>query len=193
MGKTLIRVSGRLRVSAAHVRGVIVALMPGLFFRHVGWGTAFFGWPRLAYWGTDIQIGRRCMVGKGVFLSVGPRGTVSIGDSCSVNDYCYITCLERIAIGKGTAIGEFVSIRDYDHEFDGHQSVRELGFRISPITIGENVWIGRGVMICRGISIGDGAVIGANSVVTRDIPAGSVAVGAPARVIRPSSLPESSV
>lgn len=58
---------------------------------------------------------------------------------------------------------------------------REAG---KPITIGDNCWLGGGVIVCPGVRIGDGAIIGAGSVVTRDIPANSVAVGNPARVTR---------
>ncbi|GAB3237530.1 maltose O-acetyltransferase [Hymenobacter seoulensis] len=53
-----------------------------------------------------------------------------------------------------------------------------------PITIGHNVWLGAGVLVMPGVSIGDGTTIGAGSVVTRDIPAGVVAVGNPCRVLR---------
>lgn len=52
-----------------------------------------------------------------------------------------------------------------------------------PVYIGENVWIGDGVVVLPNVTIGTGAIIGANSVVTRDIPAYSVAVGVPAKVI----------
>lgn len=53
-----------------------------------------------------------------------------------------------------------------------------------PITIGDNVWLGAGVLVMPGVTIGAGTTIGAGSVVTRDIPANSVAVGNPCRVIR---------
>jgi acetyltransferase-like isoleucine patch superfamily enzyme len=52
------------------------------------------------------------------------------------------------------------------------------------ITVGDNVWIGGNVVICPGVTIGSNSVIGAGSVVTRDIPAWSVAVGNPARVVK---------
>ena len=53
-----------------------------------------------------------------------------------------------------------------------------------PIVIGDNVWLGGGVIVCPGVTIGADTVVGAGSVVTRDLPAGVVAVGSPARVIR---------
>ena len=123
------------------------------------------------------------------FLLVGPEGKITFGDNASMNDYGFLTSLSRITIEDGVAIGEFVSIRDYDHEFDGYHSVDELGFKTAPVTIKRGAWIGRGVMITKGVTIGEGAVIGANSVVTRDIPPHVVAAGAPARVIRDLRAP----
>jgi maltose O-acetyltransferase len=53
-----------------------------------------------------------------------------------------------------------------------------------PIVIGDNVWLGGGAIVCPGVTIGADTVVGAGSVVTRDLPAGVVAVGSPANVIR---------
>ena len=53
-----------------------------------------------------------------------------------------------------------------------------------PITIGDNVWLGGGVIVCPGVMIGENTGVGAGSVVTRDLPAGVLAVGNPARVVR---------
>lgn len=54
-----------------------------------------------------------------------------------------------------------------------------------PIVIGDNVWLGGGVVVCPGVTIGENTVVGAGAVVTRDLPANVVAVGNPARVLRP--------
>ena len=61
------------------------------------------------------------------------------------------------------------------------------GSRALPITLGDNVWLGGGVIVCPGVTIGKDTVVGAGAVVTRDLPAGVVAVGNPARVLRPIS------
>ena len=54
-----------------------------------------------------------------------------------------------------------------------------------PIAIGDNVWLGGGVIVCPGVTIGQDTVVGAGAVVTRDLPPGVLAVGNPARVVRP--------
>ena len=66
-----------------------------------------------------------------------------------------------------------------------HAASRDSGYEYGrAITIGDSVWLGAGVIVCPGVVIGDNVVIGAGSVVTRDIPSNSVAVGNPCRVIR---------
>jgi maltose O-acetyltransferase len=63
---------------------------------------------------------------------------------------------------------------------------RRIGWESgAPIALGDNVWLGGGVIVCPGVTIGDDTVVGAGAVVTRDLPAGVVAVGNPARVLRP--------
>lgn len=56
--------------------------------------------------------------------------------------------------------------------------------RDADVTIGAHVWIGMNSLILKGVTIGDGAVIAAGSVVVRDIPAGSVAAGVPAKIVK---------
>lgn len=56
--------------------------------------------------------------------------------------------------------------------------------KTKPVCIGNHVWIGQRAMILKGVSIGDGAIIAAGAVVTRDVPAGCLAAGVPAKVIR---------
>ncbi|MDX1973004.1 MAG: acyltransferase [Candidatus Sumerlaeia bacterium] len=160
-------------------------LLSGSLFRSVGWGTKFYGAVRFGSVENNITLGRRCMVGRGVFLSASPNATITIGDSVSLNTGCHVVASYGITIGENTRIGEYVSIRDQNHTFtDPTKPVHEQGFVGKPIVIGRDVWIGRGVFVGAGVEIGDGCVIGANSVVTKSLPAYSVAVGAPARVIR---------
>ena len=91
--------------------------------------------------------------------------------------------LAPIRIGRHTLIGPKVQLLTALHPFDATQ--RRTGLEAGrPITVGDDCWLGGGVIVCPGVAIGDRSVIGAGAVVTRDIPADSVAVGNPARVIR---------
>lgn len=73
----------------------------------------------------------------------------------------------------------------YDHGVSPDQPVRNQPLQSKgPIVIGDDAWIGTGVIVLSGVNVGVGAVIGAGSVVTRDVPAGAIAVGNPAKVIK---------
>ena len=109
-----------------------------------------------------------------------------IGENVYINGNC--TFLDGpsdeglITIGANTLIGPSVQIYTPHHPLDPR--LRRCNEYYS-VTIGINCWIGGGAIICPGVTIGDRTVIGAGSVVTHDIPADSLAVGNPCRVIRP--------
>lgn len=88
-----------------------------------------------------------------------------------------------ITIGDDTQIGPNVQLLTPTHP-TGAGLRRAKWEAARPITIGANVWLGGGVIVLPGVSIGDDTVVGAGSVVTRDLPAGVVAMGNPARVTR---------
>jgi maltose O-acetyltransferase len=96
--------------------------------------------------------------------------------NCVVLDGC------RVAIGDFTMFGPAVQIYTASHPLNADLRRRqEFG---KPIEIGHDVWVGGGAIICPGVTIGPRAVVGAGSVVTKDVPAGMLAVGNPCRVIR---------
>jgi acetyltransferase-like isoleucine patch superfamily enzyme/coenzyme F420-reducing hydrogenase beta subunit len=97
-----------------------------------------------------------------------------------VNENVQITCASKISIGNGCVIARDVIIRDYD----GH-TIDIPGYEIAkPIEIGTHVWIGNRAMILKGVNIGDGAIIAAGTIVTKDVPAGCVVAGIPAKVVK---------
>jgi maltose O-acetyltransferase len=110
-------------------------------------------------------------------------GAISIGDGTFVNVYAVMLDVAPITIGAACQIATRVQLLTPTHPLDPEP--RRLGWeRADPITIADNVWLGGGVIVCPGVSIGQDTVVGAGAVVTRDLPAGVLAAGVPARVLR---------
>ena len=108
---------------------------------------------------------------------------IRLGRDIYINAGCTFLDGGWITIGDRTLIGPAVQIYTPHHPLDYIE--RRTGSEYSrPVTIGTDCWIGGGTIICPGVTIGDRTVIGAGSVVTHDIPADSLAVGNPCRVIR---------
>ncbi len=131
-----------------------------------------------------MRMGPRCNLGEYLYLSTSRTAEIILGDSVLVNRGCTIVASQSIRIGSGAQIGEFVSIRDQQHKFVVGHGVIGQGFKVSPIQIGENVWIGRGSFIGPGTNIGNDTIIAANSVVHGIFPAGVLLAGAPAKIKR---------
>ncbi|KAF4546161.1 Maltose O-acetyltransferase [Lasiodiplodia theobromae] len=108
---------------------------------------------------------------------------ISLGKRFYSNFNLTILDCGLVTIGDRVIIGPNVSIFAATHETEV-QSRRDNVEFAKPVTIGNDCWIGGHVAILPGVTIGDGCTIGAGAVVTRDIPAWSVAVGCPARVTR---------
>lgn len=109
--------------------------------------------------------------------------TVRIGRGTFINYDCVLLDTAAITIGADCQIAPRVQLLTAEHPVDA--AARRAGWESArPIAIGDNVWLGGGVIVCPGVTIGDDSVIGAGSVVTRDVAAGVVAAGSPARVLR---------
>ena len=89
----------------------------------------------------------------------------------------------RIVIGDNVLFGPDVLVTAANYRFNDGHPVTEQPMDEADVIIGNDVWIAAKVVVLPGVTIGDGAVIGAGAVVNRDIPAMSVAVGQPARVV----------
>jgi acetyltransferase-like isoleucine patch superfamily enzyme len=127
-------------------------------------------------------------VGTGVItlydLTARIEAPVKIGNDVFFNRGCHIVVKDGLEIGDRSLFGEYVSIHDESHTIkDGRVEGRNI-FESKKIIIGSDVWVGAKATILPGVTIGDRCIIGANAVVTKDIPAGSIAVGVPAKVIR---------
>jgi acetyltransferase-like isoleucine patch superfamily enzyme len=137
--------------------------------------------------GGRIVIGQRFCVwshlGR-VELYAGPGGTLTIGDDVFVNHGAVLSASCEIHIGNRVNIAPRCTLLDND--FHGTDE-RGAAPRKAPIILEDDVWLGTGVIVLRGVKIGHGAVIAAGAVVSRDVPAGMLAGGVPARVLRPLS------
>ncbi len=132
----------------------------------------------------NITIGQNAHFGDGVKLGTAKGATLTIGNDVSINQGCFIIAIEKIVIGDFCRIGEYVSIRDNDHEWsDPHTPIMKQGYRVKAVTLGNDVWVGRSACIMKGISIGNGAIIGAGAVVTKNVEAYTIVAGVPAKVI----------
>lgn len=108
---------------------------------------------------------------------------IRIGSRVFANYGLVALDVAAIEIGDDTQIGPNVQLLTPTHPLDPRLR-RARWEAAEPISIGANVWLGGGVIVLPGVSIGDDTVVGAGAVVSRDLPAGVVAVGNPARVIR---------
>lgn len=130
-----------------------------------------------------IEFGRNLYLYGDLYLETRESGSIVIGDDVVLSRGVHIVAYGGIEIGRGSMMGEYASLRDANHRFGAGLAPRDSGHDVRPIRIGRNVWIGRGAAILPGVTVGDGAVIGANAVVTRDVAAGSVVGGVPARAL----------
>lgn len=99
---------------------------------------------------------------------------------------------QRITVGRDVRLT--AGVRVLSHFIDTRfvpQPGRPFRFYVGDVVIGDGVFIGTGVVIVKPVNIGDWAVIGANSVITRDVPAGAIVVGSPARIVGHRAMTES--
>jgi acetyltransferase-like isoleucine patch superfamily enzyme len=111
--------------------------------------------------------------------------TLKLGSGVYLNQGASVVASRAITIGDRVRIGDGAAIHDSDY----HAVSADRPVRVAPITIEEDVWIGRGALVMPGVRIGAGSVIAAGAVVTRSIPARTLAAGVPARVIRELDIP----
>ncbi|MEM7682287.1 MAG: DapH/DapD/GlmU-related protein [Planctomycetota bacterium] len=127
-------------------------------------------------------------MGEGVILVGGQGQGVTIGPEAQVNYYAVILGGSGVVVGARVMIGPHCVLAGGSHDFRHPTLPARFAPSVSQgtIVIEPDVWLGAHVTVTDGVTIGAGAVIGANSVVTRDVPAGVVALGSPARVVGPT-------
>jgi maltose O-acetyltransferase len=132
--------------------------------------------PLFASAGKDINIEHGAYFGDGSQVSIGDRS--GIGINCRIHG--------PVVIGRDVMMGPDVVILARNHEHsDPTRPMIDQGYSANAtVTIGNDVWIGTRAIILPGVTVHDGAIVGAGAVVTKDVPAGAVVVGNPAKVIR---------
>lgn len=178
-----------------------------LQLRKMGSGTrlehpSYFTGPKNITLGKGVEIRHGCCL----YAGGGEGVNLEIGNYCRVKEYCVFDCYggtislgEKVLVGQGSTIhghggvsigdhsllGARVGVLSNNHNFRGvPEFIQDQGETFAPTTIGQNVWIGSNTIILAGVSIADNCVVGAGAVVSKSIPAFSLALGVPARVIR---------
>ena len=143
-----------------------------------------------------ISVGDHVFVGEGSWLQTLPDGesqsvAVSIGSGTSIAGGCVLSAVRSVCLEENVLLARNVYISDHIHKYTQtdvpimHQGMDKIG----PVLIRRGAWLGQNVVVCPGVTVGQNSVVGANSVVVQDIPDFSVAVGAPARVVKTISDP----
>lgn len=127
------------------------------------------------------SVGENCVVEQPLFCTYGYNTTV--GDNFFLNVNCKLMDSGKITIGNNVFIAPNVCIITEEHAMNVEQRLAGLEYT-HPVQIEDNVWICAGALLLPGVTIGRNSVIGAGSVVTKDIPPNSLAVGNPCKVIR---------
>lgn len=163
----------------------------------VGAGGAFASFGRSTVIEPPVRIGgeSRIAIGSGVFIGANswlqalPPGSgvaIEIGDGTSIAGNCVLSAVQSVRLGRAVLLARGVYISDHIHAYaDPERPVLAQGTTgVDPVEIADGAWLGENVVVGPGVRIGRGAVIGGNAVVLSDVPAHSLAVGVPARVVR---------
>ncbi|WP_400086333.1 acyltransferase [Yoonia sp. R78084] len=135
----------------------------------------------------QVELGADCYFWRGVGVSGrGAHACLRVGDRVQVNQFAHLDIEGGLTIHDDVMVSEHALIFTHDHGLDPHSLARP-----APKVIGAGVWIGaRAVILPSCAQIGTHAVIGAGAIVTRDVPAGAIVAGNPARIIGHRSTKE---
>lgn len=148
-------------------------------FGHLGTGSVIVS-PRVLRGVENIYLGDGVAVYPGGWLQCEPGGgPLRVGDRTYLGHDVHLHAIDPVTIGADCVLADGVFIASTDHQPGDRSASAGTG----PVTIGDRVFLGQRAIVLGGITIGDGATVGAGAVVTKDVPAGAVVAGVPARVI----------
>jgi maltose O-acetyltransferase len=131
-----------------------------------------------------VHLGSRVTLYRGTKIFCGP-GELRVGDGSHLAGDVYVNAVKgKIEIGRGVAVGPKAVLVSYTTHYEHGARIADT-HKTGDIRVGDDVFIGAGAIILPGVNIGEGAVIGAGAVVTRDMPSRQVALGVPARPVKP--------
>jgi len=130
-----------------------------------------------------ITVGDRSMILESALIAAN-RGRIHIGKHAWIGPFCLVYGNGDITIGDNVLIAAHTSINTVSHHFERCDiPINDQGIHCDPVSIEDDVWIGMNAVVLQGVTIGKGAIVGAGAVVTRDVPAWSIVMGVPARVV----------
>jgi acetyltransferase-like isoleucine patch superfamily enzyme len=133
---------------------------------------------------SSIQLGDRILLGRNTILSCN-NSRIKIADFVSIGPFCFFASKSHIDVGANVLIGSGTHLMAGGHVSDDPNTAIIYQARTSAgITIEDNVWIGSGTKVLDGVTIGHDSIVGAGSVISKDVPPWSVAMGNPARVVQ---------
>ncbi|GAA4332852.1 hypothetical protein GCM10023086_63870 [Streptomyces venetus] len=125
-----------------------------------------------------LHLGDRSYIAAHAYVT----GDIRLGADCTINPFTVVR--GTVTLGNGVRVGAHSSLLGFNHGTAPGLPVHQQPVTSRGITVGDDVWIGSHVVVVDGVTIGDHCVVGAGAVVTKDLPAWTVAAGNPARRIR---------
>lgn len=137
------------------------------------------------HFGDHVTISRGVMIRSSSYYGGDLGVGLQIGDNSSIGPYGYVGCSGKVTIGKNVMFGPKCSLFAENHVFsDTNSSIKSQGVKQKGIVVEDDCWIGSNVTILDGVTIGKGSVIGAGTLVSKNIPAGSIVIDKRNRFVR---------
>lgn len=127
--------------------------------------------------GDNVTIGRNVMIRPSSYYGKDLGKGLVIGNNSSIGSDAYVGCSGKIVIGNNVMFGPKCSLFAENHNFmDTEVNIKDQGVNQKGIIIKDNCWIGSNCIVLDGVTIGEGSVIGAGTLITKDIPPGSIVI-----------------